>query len=337
MKRGEDLALSTVIMDRGSAPRTAGTGMIIRRNGEIIGTIGGGLVEADALEQASRVFETGNAVIRRFDMSGELVSGMDMICGGSMEFLVEYLPADERTVAFYEKITSIRREGGEGRIITDITELNGPGTGLPRYLLMGGEFAADFMPPQEIREALKGGAGSLKGPGILDIGERRFWVDIIADPGTIFLFGGGHVSRAVAELAQTAGFRITVLDDRAEFADGKRFPGGTLTRLIDSFDRAFDGLPVNENSYLVIVTRGHLHDQTVLRQALRSGARYIGMMGSVKKRDAIYHNLEKEGCTREDLERVRCPIGLAIGAESPEEIAVSILAELIAERAGRKK
>jgi xanthine dehydrogenase accessory factor len=154
-------------------------------------------------------------------------------------------------------------------------------------------------------------------------------------PGTVYLFGAGHVSRPVAELASVVDFQTVVLDDRAEFSNAERFPKADQIKVIPSFHQAFEGLDIDRDSYVVILTRGHLHDKTVLEQALKSNAGYIGMIGSRRKRDLIYQELLGKGFAKNELERVCAPIGLAIGAETPEEIAVSIVAELIQVRAGR--
>jgi xanthine dehydrogenase accessory factor len=153
-------------------------------------------------------------------------------------------------------------------------------------------------------------------------------------PGTLFLFGGGHVSQKLAPLADTLGFRIVVVDDRSEFANPERFPQAEEFVVPDSYENAIQQGDIDAESYLVIVTRGHLHDKTVLAQALRTPAAYIGMIGSIRKRDAIYDELRAVGFTDHDFRRVHSPIGLKIGAESPEEIAVSIAAELIQVRSG---
>jgi xanthine/CO dehydrogenase XdhC/CoxF family maturation factor len=160
----------------------------------------------------------------------------------------------------------------------------------------------------------------------------------------LYLFGAGHVSQATAAVAAGVGFSVVVLDDRAEFANRERFPHATRVQVLQSLDTALaelgDGAPgapagpAGDDAYLAILTRGHLHDKTVLAQALRTPARYVGMIGSRKKRDAIYDALRAEGYTEADIARCRCPIGLTIGAQTPEEIAVSIVAELIAARAG---
>jgi xanthine dehydrogenase accessory factor len=155
---------------------------------------------------------------------------------------------------------------------------------------------------------------------------------IIADP-FLYVFGGGHVSSQIVPLASRVGFQVVVIDDRQEFADIKNFPDARDVHQFP-FDGVMDKLPVDKSSYLVIVTRGHVHDKNVLAQALKTDARYIGMIGSTRKRNIIYEKLIEEGFTKEELNRVHSPIGLEIGAETPEEIAVSIVAELIMIRAG---
>ena len=164
--------------------------------------------------------------------------------------------------------------------------------------------------------------------------NQRFFIEPTFVPGTVFLFGAGHVSQQVAEVAALVKFRTVVLDDREEFANPQRFPKADQIIVLLSFEQAFAGLEIDSDSYVVIVTRGHLHDKTVLEQALRTKAGYIGMIGSRRKRDMLYQTLLSEGFTQEDIDRVHCPIGLNIGGETPEEIAVSIVAELIKARSG---
>jgi xanthine dehydrogenase accessory factor len=151
--------------------------------------------------------------------------------------------------------------------------------------------------------------------------------------GTALIFGAGHVGRSLAPVLSSVEFRTVVLDDRQEFASRERF--GSVDEIIhlDSFEEAFRGVTVDERSYIIIVTRGHLHDRTVLTQALRTKAAYIGLIGSRTKRDLTFRALLDEGFAKEDLERIHSPIGLSIRAETPAEIAVSIAAELIRIRA----
>jgi xanthine dehydrogenase accessory factor len=171
-------------------------------------------------------------------------------------------------------------------------------------------------------------------PQVVTQGASRFLVEPLCHEGVVFIFGAGHISQQLALLTRLVGFRTVVLDDRTEFANRERFASADDVVVLPTFDRAMAGLPITENSYLVLVTRGHAHDKTLLGEALTTRAGYIGMIGSRRKRDAVYQELQREGFTEKAFERVYSPIGLSIAAETPEEIAVSITAELIAVRAG---
>ena len=150
----------------------------------------------------------------------------------------------------------------------------------------------------------------------------------------LYVFGAGHVSRQIVPLAAGVDFQVVVIDDREDFANAGYFPDATDIHQYP-FEGLMERLPIDESSFLVIVTRGHMHDKTVLAQALKTNATYIGMIGSSRKRRLIYQKLVEEGFKEEGLLRVHSPIGLEIGAETPEEIAVSIVAELIKVRAGK--
>lgn len=176
--------------------------------------------------------------------------------------------------------------------------------------------------------------------GLICGGTVEVFVEPILPQPVVYLFGGGHVSTAVAKAAQAAGFGVGVVDDRESFANAARFP--MAQEIYTSFEAAFEKMTPNASSYLVIVTRGHKEDMRVLAWAVRTQARYVGMIGSRRKVLSVYKALEKEGYRMEEFERVHAPMGLEIGALSPEEIAISIVAELIAvrrnaESAGHKK
>jgi len=162
-------------------------------------------------------------------------------------------------------------------------------------------------------------------------GTLEIYVEPILPQPVCYLFGGGHVSLAVARLAGAAGFGVVVVDDRPRFANRERFPEAAAV-YADEWEKVFPQLAVNESAYLVIVTRGHKDDMRVLRWAVSTPARYVGLIGSKRKVLEIYKILEDEGVPREQLERVHAPIGVEIGALTPEEIGVSIVAELIAVR-----
>jgi xanthine dehydrogenase accessory factor len=166
--------------------------------------------------------------------------------------------------------------------------------------------------------------------GLICGGTVEIFIEPILPQPILYLFGGGHVSTAVAKAAQAVGFGVGVIDDREAFANSQRFP--MAQEIFTNYDDAFAKLEPNSSSYLVIVTRGHKEDMRVLAWAVRTSARYVGMIGSRRKVLSVYKALEKEGYTMEEFERVFAPMGLDIGALSPEEIAVSIVAELVAVR-----
>ena len=166
--------------------------------------------------------------------------------------------------------------------------------------------------------------------------DQRFLIEALSRKPTVYLYGAGHVSQEVARLTQRVDFRTVILDDRKEFANRQRFEAADNIILLQNFAQALAGVEIDADSYVVIVTRGHQHDKLVLEQALKTEAGYIGMIGSRRKRNAIYQALAKQGFTRKDLDRVHSPIGIEIEAETPQEIAVSIVAELIAVRARKK-
>jgi xanthine dehydrogenase accessory factor len=150
---------------------------------------------------------------------------------------------------------------------------------------------------------------------------------VFSEP-TVYVFGGGHVSEQVAPLAKKVHFKVVIIDDREIFANRERFPEADEV-IVSEFEKCFDQLNIDDSSYIVIVTRGHLYDGIVLEQAVKTNACYIGMIGSKKKIKTLYQNLMKKGISKEALKRVHAPIGLDINSETPEEIAVSIVAQLI--------
>jgi xanthine dehydrogenase accessory factor len=348
LEGGEDAVLAVIYARSGSAPRTAGARMLVRPDGSIAGTIGGGLLEARVQQIAQRVYETRRTAVEEFELTGADASQMEMICGGEVAVLIEFIDARETGVLeFYRAAAASAGDHRRSWLLTAIPTAEAvPGQGpAARALLsqasdqhlqvMAGSLAniqvdldsiASFTQQPEVT--------SSRYPVLYRQDRQSLLVEPLGAGGTLFLFGGGHVSQKLAPLADTLGFRIVVVDDRPEFANRQCFPHGQDFIIPASFEQAVEQCDVDADSYLVIVTRGHLHDKTVLAQALRTPAAYIGMIGSIRKRNAIYDELRREGFSDMDFSRVYSPIGLKIGAESPEEIAVSIAAELIQVRSG---
>lgn len=332
LESGNDLVLASIVKSSGSTPRSSGSKMVVMRDGSIDGTIGGGLVEALVQKAAAKLFnQSPNTVaFREFDLSNELAANADMICGGQVEVMLEHLPADDKTIAAFSTLDGSLSKGKQAVLFTSMNEslikerlILAPGCQLPRLSFMEEAEATKLL-----ETSLKSGI-----PVIENCAAGKTVAESYTPQPDLFIFGAGHVSRPTAELATSVNFRTVVLDDRADFASEERFPQAAEIHVLPDFDNCFSRLEVNDNSYIIIVTRGHLHDKTVLGQALETPARYVGMIGSSKKRKAIYDALREEGTAQEQIDRCYCPIGLSIGAQTPEEIAVSIVGELIQKRA----
>jgi xanthine dehydrogenase accessory factor len=336
--RGEELVLARVISVKGSGPRHVGATMVIRRDGGIEGTVGGGLIEAAAMKKAVDLFREKGFARLFFDMTGDDLTEVDMVCGGKLELLVEHLPADRATTEIFAQLSNSRRHNHRSFLVTALPAADkGPGPLEHRVLTPGSTCATGSDGSAGVQGRLTDTVQGLAWPALVEIEGHQFWVDIVLNTGVLYLFGAGHISREVNDLATRVGFMTVVLDDRAEYANRERFGQPAEVVVLDSFDDCFADLKLDGDSYVVIVTRGHLYDRVVLEQALRSGAGYIGMIGSNRKRDAIYKALLSDGFIAEQLEKVHCPIGLKIDTETPAEIAVSIVGELIEVRAQKRK
>ncbi len=338
LEHGRTFALATIVSRQGSTPRTAGARMIVTADGGIVGTIGGGLVEARVIRKAMEVIASGRPVMVPFEMTASELASMDMVCGGRLEVLVEAIrpgsPAAE-VVAAWRDLLRTRRAG----LFLTVLEVSGGGVEAVGHMTVRDgrvERGEARLPPGAMADIVRDAADA-GGLRTVPLGETLVLVEPVLPAETVHLFGAGHVSRAAARLAALVGFRLEVVDDREEFANAARFPDADAVRVVPDFDAAVNGAAMGGGDYVVIATRGHLHDRTVLAQALGTGAGYIGMIGSRRKRDHLYAALREQGFTDADFARVSCPIGLDIGAETPEEIGVSIVAELIRHRArGRR-
>jgi xanthine dehydrogenase accessory factor len=242
-REGRKGALATIVNVRGSIPSFETAKMLVRDDGSIVGTIGGGCVEADVWQAAREVMEKERPRTLTFNLNQNPKDDTGLVCGGTLEVFIE---------------------------------------------------------------------------PILPIAS-------------LYILGAGHVAHSVHKVARLAGFETVIIDDREAYANRERFPDAREV-IAEDFERAMAKVDPDENSYVVIVTRGHRDDMRCLRWAVDTRARYIGMIGSKRKVISVYNELEKDGVPREKLERVNAPIGLEIGAITPEEIAVAIVAEMIAVR-----
>ena len=242
-RQGRRGAVATIVNVRGSIPSFQTAKMLVRDDGSIVGTIGGGCVEADVWQAAREVMESEKPRTLKFDLNQDPKYDTGLVCGGTLEVFVEPV--------------------------------------LP--------------------------------------------------PAILYVFGAGHVAVNVCRTASAAGFDVTVIDDRSSYATAERFPSAVAVHALE-FDDAMKKFDPNESSYIVIVTRGHRDDMRILRWAVQTRAHYIGMIGSKRKVIEIFKALRAEGIPAHLFERVHAPVGLDIGAVTPEEIGVAITAELIAIR-----
>lgn len=293
-KRGNDIGLAVVVEQQGSTPRKPGTMLMLDGEGRQIGTIGGGELERQVTQTLARAMMEHQAILRHFDLAPE---GFGMPCGGRVKVLMTPVSSQEGRGIFQTLLKNLRA----GRACLLRAEMTEPGS--IRWTI-----------DPDRQEVLSGFDLSLE------------------PPAPLFIFGAGHIAQALAPMAAAADFSVTILDDREERLERWNDAGNVAAVRIDTFENCLSGRSLAETDYVLIATYGHQHDLTVLRQVLATAAGYIGMVGSRSKRDAVFARLKAEGLNDAALARVHCPVGLPIHAETPAEIAVSILAEMIAHR-----
>lgn len=340
LDQGHDCVYCSVVDTRGSTPQKAGAAMLVFADGSQSGTLGGGCVEAEVKQRALLTLTDPGAelpAVLTFNLDDSYGWDDGLICGGRMHILVDPLaraaPAQRRarSLQYYRHFRALV-EAGRG--CTEAVVLQQQPTGLPagsRFLfdhagtLVEQVAAAPF--PDSIRRHLvplpqRPRPYAHQGISFLPILPRI----------TVFLIGGGHIGRAVARLADDVDFDVWVLDDRERYVNRERFP--TAQRLlVGDIGRTLQELAhsdITPATYVVIVTRGHVHDEEALYHLATTSAGYLGMIGSKRKIKLIYEDLLARGIAQEALERVHAPLGFAIGSQTVPEIAVSIVAELIA-------
>jgi len=343
LEEGRPVALVTVISTAGSTPGKVGYKMLVLGAGEgIAGTVGGGKVEAKMIDEAAQGLGTPGSRLFRFVL-GKTPEDEDGICGGSVEFLIETF--DKTALPLFRELSAVadRHAGG---VLVSILGSDGPpqkihladaeqieafgrvGLAPPSLLSQSADAVGQAPPYEEIAAAAKEVAATGSAGIRVSAGVMQAFVEPLAQPPTMVLCGAGHLSYYIARYAKSVHFRVVVYDERDEYASRERFPEADDVIAAD-FNGIFDRVRIDEDSYIVIVTRGHKCDQIVLEQAVRTPARYIGMIGSRQKTRLLLQKLRDKGIPSELLDRVYSPIGLAIGAVTPQEIALSIVCELV--------
>jgi xanthine dehydrogenase accessory factor len=299
-------ALATVARVRGSTPVPAGTKMLVGAEGRLIGSVGGGCVEAEVIAAALDAQTRRQPRLLTHHLNADLAGDLGLSCGGTVDIFVEPLVAEEGYISVLESAATA--DSGLVRTATEWTTA-----------------------PVKTFEPL--GPSPLPQAAATLTRDGRFMEERLIQAPRVFVFGAGHVGAAIARAAAAAGFRVVVVDDRAEYADPSRFAAG-VSVLAAEVDDALTRYPLTAADAVVIATRGHRNDAVILERVATSPAGYVGLLGSRRKKVVVTKGLKAAGVPAASLQRVRVPVGLAIGAVTPEEIAVSVVAELIAWRRG---
>lgn len=320
MEKGHDLVLATIIAEDGSSPRGTGSQMLVGEKGRILGTIGGGAVEHRSEQKAVELLLERNSALHDFALRKNEAEDIGMVCGGDVTVWFQFIDAGKPVWAeLAGKLIGLLEAGKRGWLVLKLD-------GFPASLLdESGTVLAGA--PMEAEEGLLADGGVRTEAMFampLPVGERAV------------IFGGGHCAQALAPLLKTVGFRVTVMDCRPEFASAERFPDAEQV-ICGDYLRIADYLTLTGEDYVVVMTNGHSHDLEVQEQVLRGPLAYIGVIGSKSKTASVNAKLREKGVAEEAIQSVHTPIGTAIKAVTPEEIAVSIAGEMIYERAIRRE
>lgn len=324
LKSGRNIALITVISTTGSTPGKVGYKMLLwGEDAQTLGTVGGGFIEAEVITSAKNLLPKPQTQLCTFNLDG-MPDGQKPICGGSIELLIETF--DNNSLPLFKDLSTADNLANAA-LISFISPEKPPEKILLKNTDRLDSFTRLNLSPGTIRSVKQIVARQQTTKTTLPDGTQIFVETIPLRP-MLFIFGAGHLACCISKCATSLNFRATVWDDRPEFANKDRFPDATHI-IVDDFENILDKVNINENSYIVIVTRGHNSDERVLEQALKTSAKYIGMIGSKKKTSAILNKLKERKIPQQALSRVYSPIGISIGALTPQEIAFSIVAELV--------
>ncbi len=301
LKKENEAVLSTIIEKKGSAPRGVGTMMLIHKDGSIHGTIGGGPAENDLINLGKELIKEKKSKIVSVNFTGETV-----ICGGNVKVLLEYI--SNKDIEFYEKLYKNFQNGIKQFLIRDINTFE---KFLIQYEDIPEKFKKYFEKPLKNKNFIK----------------DNYFFQFISSLPELHIFGAGHIAVPLYEIGKLCEFKIFVYDDRKEFATKDRFPEANV--ILTEMENVGEKINFNYSCFFVLVTREHKHDEIILKQLLGKPYAYIGMIGSKRRVKSVKERIINQGFNREEVEKIYSPIGLDISAETPAEIAVSIMAEVI--------
>lgn len=332
--KDKKLVAATIVTTKGSSPQVPGVSALFSKKGLLTGTLGGGVLEARAGKRAQESLESGKSSLVRFDLSSDVSSEEEAICGGEATILLDANP-EQNQAAFQRLVVSLDRRR-PGILVTHIQRTGEEIRRVSRSWIakdeiFGAEAERQDMP---LREEIKKSLSTAR-PLFLSGNETRVEEkkDVYLEPqfplSHLVIAGAGHVGQAVAHLGHLLDFEVTVIDDRPEFANKERVPEADHI-IVGDIGKAIAKMPKTENTYFVIVTRGHSYDADVLQACIRSDVAYIGMIGSERKISLMRDKfIDKGWATANQFDRVFAPIGIEIQSKTIQEIAVSIAAQLV--------
>ncbi|MEE8465807.1 MAG: XdhC/CoxI family protein [Dehalococcoidia bacterium] len=338
LKDGQPCVLATVVRTKGSTPQKAGAMLLVREDGSGLGTLGGGCVEGDIWFAAKEILRNnGGPEFKDYYLNEDIAARDGLVCGGTMYFYLEPIRDSEDFLSIGNEIVDAY-DGGQPVSLATVVNAKpgGPVSGAKLLLRVDGSVSGSLgdteLDAQAIEIAKKvADVGSSESFTTAD--GTEVFVEGFTTPPTLVMVGGGHVGKATADLAHSLGYRVYLVDDRPEFSNEERFPYADKT-IVATYDVWPDELELNVNTFVVVATRGHRYDDMALESALRTRARYIGLLGSRRKTIMIYRRLIEQGVPLERIKEVYAPVGLNIGALEPGELAVSIMSEIIMVRRG---
>ena len=317
LKEGQPCVLATVVRTKGSTPQKAGAMLLVRQDGSGLGTLGGGCVEGDIWFAAKEILRlNGGPEFKDYYLNEDIAARDGLVCGGTMYFYLQPLREPEDFTAIGGEIVEAYDGGLPVGVATVVNAKDG-GPALGSKLLLRsdgtvtGSLGTAELDAQAIEIAEKvADVGSNESFSVAD--GTEVFVEGFTTPPTLVMVGGGHVGKATADLAHSLGYRVYLVDDRPEFCNEERFPYAE-ERVVATYDKWTDHLDLNVNSFVVVATRGHRYDDMALESALKTRARYIGVLGSRRKTIMIYRRLLQQGVSRLRIKWVHSPIALHIG------------------------
>ena len=346
LEEGETLAVASIVSTLGSTPREVGAQMVVTASGEILGTVGGGCGEAEVIREAVEVIRSRRPRMVKVELMDDIESDSPAVCGGILNVFVEPWwnePGSGTCIQLADELLRVQKEGAAAVVATVIhADARDAAAGEKCFIRDGAVRAANIRNEELLQAVLKEAEVRLRREESRQVAlnlpgtDRKsdVFFQVIPAVRKAVIVGAGHLAIPLVQFIKILGFHVTVVDDRVLFANRSRFPEADEI-LVGDMASTLRQMTITPQTYIVLITRGHQFDEPCLREVIHSPAKYIGMIGSRRRVKACFIRFrDEEGVPEELLKRVYAPIGLDINAESPEEIALAIAAEMVKVRKG---